>query len=1728
MYKNCWQHIASLTMFILFVGTLLLPSSALGQTPPPTTAADQLGMQPYQTYVGGEVDYVNLANGNLSVDSPIVNYRQRGKVRLDFHQYYGQEWQHFYEQIITDPNTGLNNIFRFWGPSPSGRYAPNTVFVDAAQRVTIGGYQNCEPVNNQNWCSSNFAVYEMDGAEHPLGNLGTQNLVCPSNNCGMHYSGPWESIDVSGWHVNGQIQLDGSFGSAWLRYAPNSIVDPDGVTYPQSGVVFEEDSNGNTINFNNSTYTDSLGRNISVPPTGGTAANTTTSNCPQPPQVLLPVDHAVLWSPPGPAGSSNYNYIFCYSKGTINIPADTTFGVQPYAATTFTFLQSIVLPNGQSWDFQYNDPGDGSTYNGSPVNYGTLTQVKLPAGGTISYKYSTRWLNIAIQNGGRYVVSRTVNANDGTGPYTWNYIYSAITSGSNQVGTLTQVTDPQGNYSKHTFDNRGHEITTQMYSADGTLQKTLQISFGSNGYLPDSITTSWPNGQTATLNRSYDTGFVYTDPFYIAGNVTGRGSYGKVLTESNYDYGGALLRQTNITYMAFSGPNATSYFTNNLLSLPYTVQVTNGSGTQAAFTQYNYDETSLSSSGLSSNQQFDPAPSTGIYRGNNTSTLRWLNSGSLTCPDGSSGGSGSNLISRTTYFNTGTIRTLAQPCDNVMTYAYSPTYWASFPTTITNALNQSTNHSFDLNTGLINSSTDANNQTITFQYDSMLRPLSINYPDGGQTTISYDDVAHTITASKKINTSLMATTVSLVDGMGRVKQTQLTSDPQGTVYTDTTYDGLGRVASVSNPYRSGTDVTTSSGITAYAYDALGRKISETYPDGAVLQTAFCGSSTLVTDPTGRWRRSRTDGLGRLVEVDEPNAPGASVASTGCPGTGESIWVTSYTNDVLGDLMQVVQNGSHARTFTYDSLSRLLTSTNPEVGTITYTYDADGNIATKKDSRNITTTYAYDVLNRTTGATYSNGDPSVAFTYDQANCLGLSSPCQNIGQRTSMTDAAGSESWAYKVDASNQRNVHVNQRTTSGITKTSTYVLDFVGNITQITYPTGRVVNYTYNGANRPITAADGSSGITYATGFQTPPANTNCVATAVCYTPQGTYYALSVGQSSAFTGLNLNHSYNTRFQPLRFSASLGALANASVSATWTWNFGLKRTAIDFTTLSPTNVSVGESITASGWTPSFINGTYSVTNVSDTTHFRAYLVDGINHGSGTNASGNVTFVPNIIDISYSFTEGGTSNAGHVNYIFNNLDATRTQYFTYDQLNRVTSSQTFSTFSSNPISPAHCWGETYTLDAWANLLSIASTTNSAYTGCSQESGFTKTADGNNHVSGFTYDTSGNTTNDGTYTYVWDGESQLKSANGVNYLYDGSGRRVSKSNGKLYWYGSGGEILAETNSAGTTTAEYVFFGGQRIAMIPAGSTPNYYVEDMLGTSRVVTTATGTLCYDADFYPYGGERAYTNACTQNYKFEGKERDTETSNDDFGARYYSNRFGRWLSADWSAVPAPVPYANLSNPQTLNLYAMVHDDPESFADLDGHETPGPWFARHPGQRVPDVSKTEVKVEVGIIASAAAFIGGAELGVATIARNILGWALATAPITVPIIIDAVDGYVNPGAGGTLTIARGQTKLSAEEIDTGVRLAKQTGEALAQGTHVGEEFIDSLGRTYDAVSTGKGNTAKILENIKTTAQKSVDFVAVDLKGASKEMLKTIKNYVKNDLTKAQQQKIKYVNP
>jgi hypothetical protein len=82
----------------------------------------------------------------------------------------------------------------------------------------------------------------------------------------------------------------------------------------------------------------------------------------------------------------------------------------------------------------------------------------------------------------------------------------------------------------------------------------------------------------------------------------------------------------------------------------------------------------------------------------------------------------------------------------------------------------------------------------------------------------------------------------------------------------------------------------------------------------------------------------------------------------------------------------------------------------------------------------------------------------------------------------------------------------------------------------------------------------------------------------------------------------------------------------------------------------------------------------------------------------------------------------------------------------------------------------------------------------------------------------------------------------------------------------------------TSGNITDEFVFLGSKRIAHRYASGEITCYAEDMLGTNRVILpSAAGSPCYDADFYPFGGEREYTTSCAENYKFEGKKRDQET-----------------------------------------------------------------------------------------------------------------------------------------------------------------------------------------------------------------------------------------------------------
>ena len=109
-------------------------------------------------------------------------------------------------------------------------------------------------------------------------------------------------------------------------------------------------------------------------------------------------------------------------------------------------------------------------------------------------------------------------------------------------------------------------------------------------------------------------------------------------------------------------------------------------------------------------------------------------------------------------------------------------------------------------------------------------------------------------------------------------------------------------------------------------------------------------------------------------------------------------------------------------------------------------------------------------------------------------------------------------------------------------------------------------------------------------------------------------------------------------------------------------------------------------------------------------------------------------------------------------------------------------------------------------------------------------------------------------------------------------------------------------------------------------SSGTVRYYWGDHLGTTRIVTDAAGNVCYDADFYPFQGERApYVSNCTPAYKFAGMKFDQESGNYYTLNRSYPPNLGRWLSPD------PVA-GSIYNPQSLNRYAYVLNNPVNFID----------------------------------------------------------------------------------------------------------------------------------------------------------------------------------------------------
>ncbi len=281
--------------------------------------------------------------------------------------------------------------------------------------------------------------------------------------------------------------------------------------------------------------------------------------------------------------------------------------------------------------------------------------------------------------------------------------------------------------------------------------------------------------------------------------------------------------------------------------------------------------------------------------------------------------------------------------------------------------------------------------------------------------------------------------------------------------------------------------------------------------------------------------------------------------------------------------------------------------------------------------------------------------------------------------------------------------------------------------------------------------------------------------------------------------------------------------------------------------------------------------------------------------------------------------------------------------YDTLNRLTQANSAGAIQ-------YACKETY--DAWGNRTSEAPVGTPGYS-CSSISTPVNTT---NHLSGYSYDAAGNLLFDGTNTLTYDSEGRLATATEsgsptTTYTYGADGQRVGKTvNGVTtnYVRDLDGTILTSyVYGTYTNVPQEMWVAGMHFGTVIATSgttqTQTFSLTNWLGSEAVRTNPSTGIASSAYLSePFGdGLLTLFGSNTNDIHFTGKERDTESGLDYFGARYVSSNMGRFLSPDWSSNPISIPFVRLDNPQTLNRYSYVNNNPLSRFDPYGHlDCPG--------------------------------------------------------------------------------------------------------------------------------------------------------------------------------------------
>jgi YD repeat-containing protein len=1059
---------------------------------------------------------VNLANGNLHIEIPLVAAPQRGRRGFSASLVYDSRiWHAVSGSSTTWQPTNVSN-------SQGGWRFVTSADVGSMSFTSTSNSSGCGPSGcNVTVTIGPFTWTDSRQQSHIFG-AGFQ--VSP---CGGAGSSTAYASDSTGLYMVATL-------NATCNSVSEVIYTPDGTqVYPTvedpNGNYFSADSNGNVI--------DTLNRTQVTKAVNGSTTTYTVLN--------------------SQGGTST----FTVTTGTVNVhTAFSQSGVTEYSGS-FSAIQSIGLPDGTSYSFTY----DSGTTAG---NYGLLKTMTVPAGGQVTYAYST--FQDSTGNRNRWLNTRT--AQTGTLSGTWTYAPAVITTCLPNQSTCRQkvtVTQPSGDYVVHTFSLDSAWLgawDTQQQTFDAlnnlmiTGTTTYDMSQGNGTYivpLTQQVTIPVPGG--ASISRQ--TKMTYSSTYYPNGNVTAVKEW-KWYSGTAPTYPTTPDRETDIAYVPKYGV---------ITALPSTITV-NGSGVMLAQTKYSYDSASQLS-GITGVTHHDDGGFgiSNTVRGNPTLIQRWIN--------------GTNFLNTNLYYDTtGQVTKVVDPASNATTLQYGDGNFYSdngsnppasvTPSVTTNAyVTQVTlpiagtrTFGYYFNTGKRTFSRDGNgNDSYVHFLDSLDRPTHTYGPQiaqqannrawalnsySGQTQVDFyrgiSDTSPSISCTNCVHKQTQR------DGFKRKTKTVLASDPEGAVNRDFSYDALGRSQSQSNPYRSTGDSTY--GTQQPSFDALNRVLGVTLPDGNVRHTYYgnnvstngglsaqlCSSATyglgypvLYLDPAGKKRQVWTDGFGRTIEVDEPD-----------PSSGSLTLNTCYAHDAAGNLNSIVQ-GSQTRTFVHDGLSRLTSRTLPESGTTTFSYtNSSGQfcagsaraVCYKTDARNVTTTYAYDALNRLTTKTYSDSTPGVAYFYDQTSFNGLTIT-NGTGRLTGIKETSGSTvvgqtAWTY--DAAGR--ILTEKKSIGTVTKSISYSYNLDGSLASVTYPSGHAVSYTYGNAGRALSVVDSASNINYAL-------NATFAAHGKL---SGAVYAQVTG---GFAGITRARTYNNRLQSTRItdSSSNGMIKDLSYS-----------------------------------------------------------------------------------------------------------------------------------------------------------------------------------------------------------------------------------------------------------------------------------------------------------------------------------------------------------------------------------------------------------------------------------------------------------------------------------------------------------------------------------------------------------------------------------------------------